>query len=149
MLQGFHLAPSTRLYSLHHTDLEPVHVVMNLPPVDGVPRQFRARGRTSRGCCCHLLYLLSQLAKLSGDERPEGSQPAFAVGDIARLNRYPADYQRAFASSLVLYPQNHQLPLRFAFPSGVLRAYRVPPLCLSGLGPPCSPTASWSRRGCA
>jgi hypothetical protein len=42
-------------------------------------------------------------------------------------NPYPPYYRAAFASSRILYPQPHRLPLRFAFPEGGLRAYHVPP----------------------
>ena len=47
-------------------------------------------GRTSnlrrwRGCCCrHLLCPLSRLVRCSRDERPDGSLPAFAWGDVPR-----------------------------------------------------------------
>src|SRR5271157_5130431 len=55
--------------------------------------------------CRHLLCLPSQLLRRSRAETPEGSQPAFAAGDLTRrLNPYPSDYRAAFASSLLLYP---------------------------------------------
>jgi hypothetical protein len=61
--------------------------------------------------CRHLLCLLSQLVRRSRAETPEGSQPAFAEGDLARrLNPYPPDYGVAFASSLLLYPPSHRRP---------------------------------------
>ena len=78
--------------------------------------------------CCHLLCLPSQLFRRSRAETPEGSQPAFAAGDLTRrLNPYPSGYGTAFASSLLLYPQPRWRTLRLAFPAqGGLRAYYVP-----------------------
>jgi hypothetical protein len=63
--------------------------------------------------------LLPQVGLPDASRRPtpEGSLPAFAVGDVAlRLNPYPAHYRPAFACSLIPYPPSHQLPLRVAFP---------------------------------
>ncbi len=52
-------------------------------PVNGRPVHRREGNRTSSRCCRHLPCLLSRFAKLSRDERPEGSQPAFAWGNVA------------------------------------------------------------------
>ena len=78
--------------------------------------------------CCLLLCLPSQLFRRSRAETPEGSQPAFAWGDLAgRLNPYPPDYKAAFASSLILYPPSHrQPPCGGPTPEGGRRAYHVP-----------------------
>ena len=77
--------------------------------------------------CRHLLCFPSQLFRRSRAETPEGSEPAFAWGDLAGgLNPYPLDYRAAFASSLILYPPFHQHTLRWAYPKGGRRAYHVP-----------------------
>src|SRR5439155_2703829 len=92
-LQGFDLAPPALLCRLHDTRLEPAHDAMSFGPVNGVPVQrimgSRTSPRISRGpgrarVCwdCHLLCLLCRLANLSRAERPEGSLPAFAWGDL-------------------------------------------------------------------
>ncbi len=55
----------------------------------------------------------------SRDERPDGSLPAFAWGDVAEWrNLYLLHYKGAFASSVFLYPQPYRRPLRFTFPFG-------------------------------
>ena len=46
---------------------------------------------------------------------------------LPRRNPYPAHYRRAFALSVLLYPQHYRQTLRLAFPEGALRAYQVPP----------------------
>ncbi len=55
----------------------------------------------------------------SRDERPDGSLPAFAWGDVAEW-RNPSlpYYEGAFAFSVFLYPQPHRCSLRFPFPIG-------------------------------
>src|SRR5271157_1903686 len=93
--------------------------------------------------CCHLPCLPSQLFRRSRAETPEGSQPAFAEGDLTRrLSPYPLDYRTAFASSLILYPPSHRRPpCGGPTPRGGRRAYHVPRmnhgwfrLCLSAGG---------------
>ena len=67
----------------------------------------------------HLLCLLNRFAQRSRAERPDGSQPAFACDPVAlRLNRYPPDYQGAFAFSIIPYPLPHRFTLRLTFPCG-------------------------------
>jgi hypothetical protein len=126
VLQGSHLAPPAGLYGLHDTDLKPAHGLMGAPPLDGVPVYDIVGDRTST-VCCHLLCLLNQLGRCSRDERPDGSLPAFAWGDVAEAHPYPAHYRLAFAFSVLLYPQHYRQTLRRAFPGGALRAYQVPP----------------------
>src|SRR4029453_3006238 len=65
-----------------NTRLEPTHVAIDAIPVGIVPGGRAVGSCTS--CCgsCHLRCLLSQLAKLSCKERPEGSQPAFTEGHV-------------------------------------------------------------------
>src|SRR3954454_9800095 len=114
---------------LHDTGLGPASVT-------------RRRPHQQRGCR-HLLRLLSRLSRRSRAETPEGSQPAFAWGDLAGgLNPYPPGYRTAFASSLILYPPSRRRTLRWAYPKGGRRAYHVPwmnhgwfRLCLSAGGP--------------
>ena len=96
---------------------------------------------------------LKRLVRFSRDERPEGSQPAFAWGDLAQgLNPYPPDYRTAFAFSLILYPPSHRRPpCGEPTPKGGRRAYHVPRmnhgwfrLCLFAGGS----TATAGERGC-
>ena len=104
---------------------------MDLPPVDGVPvhllvgepHQQRAAMLPSSAC------LLGRLAKLSREERPDGSLPAFARGDVARWrNPYPPHYRAAFAFSARPLPAPPSAPLAGRFPlRGAIRAYHVPP----------------------
>src|SRR5215470_9299554 len=87
MLQGTHLAPSSRLHCLHNTRLEPPHRPVDGSPVNGLPGH-RGRGECTSQCChrCHLLSLCQRLVKLSCDERPDGRLPACAWGDVARCS---------------------------------------------------------------
>src|SRR6478672_11205488 len=88
---------------LHDTGLGPASVT-------------RRRPHQQRGCR-HLLCLPSQWFRRSRAETPEGSQPAFAWGHLARrLNPYPPDYRTAFAFSLILYPPSHRHPLAVGLP---------------------------------
>src|SRR5262245_21438136 len=88
MLQGFHLAPFACLCCLHDANLEPTHGLGDPPPVDGMPVDRIAGGCTSpvlycySGQCRHLPCLLSRLIRCSRDERPDGSLPACAWGDV-------------------------------------------------------------------
>src|SRR5271165_6156587 len=84
-------------HHLHDTGLELTSVTRRRPH--------------QQASCRHLLCLPSQLFRRSRAETPEGSQPAFAAGDLTRrLNPYPSDYGAAFASSLLLYPQPRGVP---------------------------------------
>ena len=56
--------------------------------------------------------LLRRFGQRSRNERPAGSQPAFAV----RMNPYPPDYRVAFAFSGILCLPRRQPALRRAFP---------------------------------
>src|SRR6266849_8091845 len=120
MLQGLHLPPSFGLHRLHHTCLEPPHLPMDGVPIDGVPCRG-AVGECTSQCrhCRHLPSLLKGLAKVSGDERPDGRLLACAWGDVARgLNPYPSHYRMAFASSILPLPHAYRLALRLTFPCG-------------------------------
>ena len=106
---------------LHDTRLEPTDRTADSLPVDGMPARHRVGSRTSKRCRRRHICFAPQVSwpRFSRDERPEGSQPAFAWGDVVLgLNPYPAHYRPAFACSLLLYPQPHRLALRFAFPGG-------------------------------
>ena len=84
-----------------------------------------------------LLCLLSRLIRLSRNERPDGSQPAYACRDVAfRRNGYLPRYRAAFAFSIVLYPTPYGLTLRLAFPvreSAGLTVFRLIDL-MNGVG---------------
>src|SRR5712691_11626303 len=90
VLEGTHLPPPALLYCLHDTGLKPTHGLVDPPPINRMPVPRVVGGRTSnhlrlRGCFCrHLLCLLSRLVRYSRDERPDGSQPAFAWGPVPR-----------------------------------------------------------------
>ena len=106
-----------------------------LPPVDGVPVHWVVGDRTSRCChCCHLLCLLSRFLKLSRDERPEGSRPAFAWGDVAVCSTpiRPITGRHSLAPSSFT---RRSIGSPYGLPStrGERRAYRVPLLCPSGV----------------
>ena len=126
--QGPSRDPVGRAPHLHDTGLRPASGTRRRP------HQQRS--------CRHLLCLPSQLVRRSRAETPEGSQPAFAWGDLAGgLNPYPPGYRAAFASSLIFYPPSHRRTLRWAYPKGGRRAYHVPwmnhgwlRLCLSAGG---------------
>src|SRR6266446_5417652 len=133
-----HLPPSFGLHRLHHPCLEPPHLPVDGIPIDGVPCRG-AVGECTSQCrhCRHLPSLLERLAKVSGDERPDGRLRACAWGDIAPvLNPYPSHYRMAFASSILPLPHAYRLALRLAFPRG------------RRTGLPCSVsvTYEWSRR---
>ena len=93
VLKGSHLPPSARLHRLHDTRLEPTHVAVSFGPVNGMPLHGRVGDRTSCRNGCHLPCLLDRLVKFSRDERPEGSQPAFAWGDVAEAQPLSAPLQ--------------------------------------------------------
>src|SRR5262249_14658941 len=85
MLQSFYFAPPTFLCRLHDTQLQPMHVFINSLPVDTVPAINAVGNRTSRfnSSYRHFLCFLYRFYKLSRDERPARSQPAFASSDVA------------------------------------------------------------------
>src|SRR5260370_36921468 len=90
-----------------------------------MPVCHSVEGRTSRvafryfrrSCFCrHLLFLLCRFVKCSCSERPCGSLPAFAWGDILlRVNPYPPHYSMTFAFSAFLFPHLCRLSLLIAF----------------------------------
>ena len=82
VLQRLNSAPPACLCGLYNTCLEPTHIAIDPIPVDIVPVGRTVGSCTSCMSSCHLLCLLSQLAKLSCKERPEGSQPAFTEGNV-------------------------------------------------------------------
>ena len=128
-LQDTRLASPAFLCCLHDAGLETAHVAISVGPVDLVPLQSVVESCTRRGrrrlsaaprtLSRHLPCLLCRFAKLCRDERPRGSQLAFAQGNVGDgLNPYPPHYRTAFASSVILYPQPRRLASRLAFPCG-------------------------------
>ncbi len=86
----------------------------------GAPAPSSGR-RVHQQCrhCRPLLSLLRRLAKVSGEARPDGRQPACAWGDIARgRNPSPPHDRMAFASSILPFPPVYRLALRLTFPCG-------------------------------
>ena len=122
-------------HHLHDTGLELTSVTRRRPH--------------QQASCRHLLCLLSQLLRRSRAETPEGSQPAFAEGDLTRrLNPYPSDYGAAFASSLLRYPQPRWRTLRLAFPGREGYGLTTFHGCIKDrLGSACSPVARQRRQG--
>jgi hypothetical protein len=105
------------------TRLEPTHLAVSFLPIDGVPVYRFVGGCTSNFVCLcsrvcrHLLFLHCRFAKFSRDERPDGSRPAFAEGDVVSwLNPYSPHYRATFAFSILPDPQPHRPTLRLAFP---------------------------------
>ncbi len=137
---------------LYDTHLEPAHVGIRLLSIVGMLAPPLAGGRTSGFCRHHLLCLLSRLIRLSRNERPDGSQPAYACRDVAFWrNGYLPRYRAAFAFSIVLYPTPHGLTLRLAFPvreSAELTVFRLIDL-MNGVGSLFPPVAlsAHDRRG--
>jgi hypothetical protein len=75
----------TRPYRLRDTHLEPTHVPGRGAPVDGLPVPGFVGRRTNGERRRHLPRVLSRLARLSRDRRPEGSLRAFAPDDLVRI----------------------------------------------------------------
>jgi len=82
----------------------------------------------------HLLFLLWQLFLRSRDERPDGSLPAFAWGDVV-YGTTPLSFitkERSLSpSSSIRSP----IGVPYGSLSGELRTFHVPLVCLDGLGP--------------
>jgi hypothetical protein len=97
-----------------------------LPDTHGEPTPaYHGEAAPAGNCPCrHLLCLLGRLALLSREARPEGSQPAFAPGNVAPRIR-PITGQHSLSPSSftrTAFSQPYGLPT----PRGALRAYRVP-----------------------
>jgi len=92
---------------------------------------------------------LKRLTRCSRDERPEGSRPAVARGDLARgLNPSPSDYGTALASSLIPYPPSHRHRLAAGLPQGEGDGLTTFHGCIAdGVGSACSPVARQRRQG--
>jgi hypothetical protein len=127
VLKGFHLPPSARLHCLHDTRLEPTHVAVDCGPVNGMPLHGHVGDRTSCRNGCHLPCLRNRFAKLSREERPEGSQPACAWGDVAK----PQPLSALLPGGIRLLPPPLPAPPTASLAVGLpewagIRAYRVP-----------------------
>ena len=115
----------------------------------GLTSGIRRRPHQQQGCR-HLLCLPSQLFRRSRAETPEGSQPAFAGGDLARrLNPYPSDYRSGIR---FLPPPLPAVPsataLRRAYPEGRTTGLpRSTDVSSDGLGSACSPVAPTATAG--
>ena len=114
-------------------------------------RHTRAGGRTSRAIerLPSFACPLKRLARFSRDERPEGSRPAFAWGDLAQgLNPSPSDYRMAFAFSLILYPPTHRLHLAVGLPRKEDDGLTTFHGCITdGVGSASSPVARMTTTG--
>lgn len=104
-------------------------------------------------CSCHLPCSLSRFSRLSRDETPYGSQPAFARDNVAGAQSLSARLQSGIR---LLHPPIPAAPwarLTVCFPIqerplllGELRAYHVSRECQSGLGLASSPVARRLRQ---
>ena len=125
-----------QVHHLHDTGLELTSVTRRRPH--------------QQASCCHLLCLLSQLLRRSRAETPEGSQPAFAEGDLTRrLN----PFIRPLTGRHSLPPSSStRNPV--SVPCGLLslsrEGYGLTTFhgCIKdGLGSACSPVARQRRQG--
>ena len=95
-----------------------------------MPVRQIAGGRTSKRCrrrhVCLPPESVGQGSLVTKDHREVGTLSRRVM--LPRVNPYPADYQRAFACSRILYPPGCQVVLRRPFRGdpGVRRAYHVP-----------------------
>src|SRR5271166_317321 len=67
---------------------------------------------------------------------------------VGGLTLYPIHYRAAFASSLILSPLSHWLPLQEAYPRGeTVGLLRSPSRSIRGLGRACRPVVRRPRQG--
>ena len=136
------------LRRLHDTRLEPIRGAVGLVPIYGVPVHPLVEGCTSSHAhlCRHLLCLLHRLAKLSRDERPDGSQRAFARSEKPLLSASLQDGLRFFHPPL---PATPSTSLTIGFPwreDDRFTPFRAR-THLEGLGSACLPVAHHLRQG--
>ena len=144
MLQGMHLAPSSRLHCLHDTRLEPPHVAVDGVPIDGVPVPppvESAPVSVATAVIC-LLSCGGWPSSLVMKDQMDVCPLSRGVMLRGGLNPYPPHYRMAFASSILLFPHAYRLALRLAFPHG--RRTGLPcsvSVTTNGLGALCPPVA--------
>jgi len=83
VLQGLHLVPLPGLPCLNDTRLQPTHVLVDRFPWNRMPVGGGVGSSTSRTFRRHLQRSLNRFLKFSRSSTPQGSQPAFASGDVA------------------------------------------------------------------
>jgi hypothetical protein len=130
----------TSHHCLHDTCREPTSVS---------PYRQSAEDRTNGRGRRHLLCPLSRFSIRSRAERPEGSGPAFAGDDVAPQGSTPI---RPITGRPSLAPSSFTRtaigsPCGSLSLTGTVRAYRVPRVYPSGVGPPYPPAAICPRQG--
>src|SRR5262249_52676416 len=83
VLQGLHLVPLPGLHCLNDTRLQPTLILRDRFPWNGMPVCGDVRSSTSRIFCRHLQRSLNRFLKFSRPSTPQGSQLAFAPGNVA------------------------------------------------------------------
>src|SRR5215470_3831942 len=83
VLQGLHLVPLPGLHCLNDTRLQPMHMLIDLFPWNGMPVRGDVGSSTSRRFRRHLHRPLDRFLKVSRSSTQQRSQPAFASGDVA------------------------------------------------------------------
>lgn len=116
-LQGSHLVPAVFLNGLHDTGLHSFNVAMCLGPIDAVPRYAHV-GRCTCQLPIHLLSCLQRLHKLSRDEKPVGSLPAFASDDFGCPTSVSPPLQRGLCFLQPPLPAHPTAFLAVSLPSG-------------------------------
>jgi len=160
VLQASDLAPPAFSGRLHDTRLETPHVLLGPVPVDLGPVHSSVRSRTRSfgtchwsacpSCSRHLSCPLWRFAKLSRDEAPRGSQPAFAARRY-RLRTQPLSGPLQAGLRYLRDPKPTALSARLTarFPQeGGRWAFHVPRTYLAdGLGPDFPPVTTLSAAG--
>lgn len=139
VLQGFHLVPLAVLRCLDDTRLKPTYSFMDLLPIDGMPI-FTVGSSTSRGFRRHLHHFLSRFFEFSRHNRPEGSLPAFASGNVEPCIRLITRRPSLSPSSFTRIPIGSlcRVPTSFEERYG-LTVFRT--VDINGLGALCPPVA--------
>jgi hypothetical protein len=105
------------LNDLRNTHLKSPYRSVSFGPNQTVPSYFPTGGAPADVPAVICFPPFRRFFKLSCNERPTGSLPAFAWDDVAlRLNPCPPHYRTAFAFSSFFYLHSQQLPLRSACP---------------------------------
>ena len=139
VLQGVYLVPLTFLRCLDDTCLQPTHRLIDRLPVDGMPVSRDVRDSTGRRFRRHLHRPFNRFFKFSRPSTPQGSQPAFASGDVATRIHPATGWHSLFPTPL---PASPLVGLAASLPSfrkeryGLTTFHKVDK---DGLGALCSP----------
>ena len=103
-LQGFHLAPASFPGRLRNTPLQPSNGAMRLRPVDAVPVDLAAGGRTSHGHDCHSPVLLCDGSANSLARRDQPEVCSLSGGVMSDISSTPI---RTITARHSLFPASH------------------------------------------